>query len=151
MSEDLVGASGGVLDDVVAAMGGTPREGQASMAAEAAMAIEERRHLMVQAGTGTGKSIGYLTPLLTHCALNGVRGLVSTATLALQRQILVKDAPAVVDAVAARTGVRLDVRVLKGWSVYRRKIGITLSCSRSFSSERWCGNLWRKPSRDVRE
>lgn len=118
MSEDLVGASGGVLDDVVAAMGGTPREGQASMAAEAAMAIEERRHLMVQAGTGTGKSIGYLTPLLTHCALNGVRGLVSTATLALQRQILVKDAPAVVDAVAARTGVRLDVRVLKGWSNY---------------------------------
>ena len=116
MSADLVEASGRVLDAVVAQMGGSPREGQASMVAEGAAALEDRQHLLVQAGTGTGKSVGYLVPLLTHCATNGVRGVVSTATLALQRQILVKDAPAVVDAVASQTGARLKVAVLKGWS-----------------------------------
>ena len=118
MSADLVEASGRVLDAVVAQMGGSPREGQASMVAEGAAALEDRQHLLVQAGTGTGKSVGYLVPLLTHCATNGVRGVVSTATLALQRQILVKDAPAVVDAVASQTGARLKVAVLKGWSNY---------------------------------
>ena len=118
MSADLVEASGRVLDAVVAQMGGSPREGQASMVAEGAAALEDREHLLVQAGTGTGKSVGYLVPLLTHCATNGVRGVVSTATLALQRQILVKDAPVVVDAVASQTGARLKVAVLKGWSNY---------------------------------
>ena len=118
MSADLVEVSGRVLDAVVAQMGGSPREGQASMVAEGAAALEDRQHLLVQAGTGTGKSVGYLVPLLTHCATNGVRGVVSTATLALQRQILVKDAPVVVDAVASATGVRLKVAVLKGWSNY---------------------------------
>ena len=118
MSADLVEASGRVLDAVVAQMGGSPREGQASMVAEGAAALEDRQHLLVQAGTGTGKSVGYLVPLLTHCATNGVRGVVSTATLALQRQILVKDAPVVVDAVASQTGARLKVAVLKGWSNY---------------------------------
>ena len=118
MSEGLVEASCRVLDTVVAGMGGTAREGQASMVAEGAAALEDREHLLVQAGTGTGKSLGYLVPLLTHCATNGVRGVVSTATLALQRQILVKDAPVAVDAVASATGVRLKVAVLKGWSNY---------------------------------
>ena len=118
MSEDLVEASCRVLDAVVAGMGGAPREGQASMVAEGAAALEDREHLLVQAGTGTGKSLGYLVPLLTHCATNGVRGVVSTATLALQRQILVKDAPVAVDAVASETGVRLKVAVLKGWTNY---------------------------------
>ena len=118
MSRDLVEASGRVLDAVVSSMGGSVREGQASMVAEGAAALEDREHLLVQAGTGTGKSLGYLVPLLTHCAVSGVRGLVSTATLALQRQILVKDAPVVVDAVASATGVRLKVAVLKGWSNY---------------------------------
>ena len=118
MSEDLVEASCRVLDAVVADMGGAPREGQASMVAEGAAALEDREHLLVQAGTGTGKSLGYLVPLLTHCATNGVRGVVSTATLALQRQILVKDAPVAVDAVASETGVRLKVAVLKGWTNY---------------------------------
>ena len=118
MSQGLVEASGRVLDAVVSSMGGSAREGQASMVAEGAAALEDREHLLVQAGTGTGKSLGYLVPLLTHCAVSGVRGLVSTATLALQRQILVKDAPVAVDAVASTTGVRLKVAVLKGWSNY---------------------------------
>ena len=118
MNEDLVEVSGRVLDAVVAHMGGSAREGQASMVAEGAAALEDRHHLLVQAGTGTGKSLGYLVPLLTYCATSGVRGVVSTATLALQRQILVKDAPVAIDAVASVTGTRLKVAVLKGWSNY---------------------------------
>ena len=78
MSEDLVGASGGVLDDVVAAMGGTPREGQASMAAEAAMAIEERRHLMVQAGISAVSP-----PISAHCAFLQPFAMLFTTSLAL--------------------------------------------------------------------
>ena len=118
MSDSLVEESGRVLDAAVAAMGGVTREGQASMVSEGAAALEDRTHLLVQAGTGTGKSLGYLVPLLTHCATRGVRGVVSTATLALQRQILVKDAPVAIDAVASVTGVRLKVAVLKGWQNY---------------------------------
>ena len=76
MSDDLVEASGRVLDAAVAAMGGVTREGQASMVSEGAAALEDRTHLLVQAGTGTGKSLGYLVPLLTHCATRGVRGVV---------------------------------------------------------------------------
>lgn len=107
-----------VLDRVISSMNGSVRQGQTTMVEAISDAITHRSHLMVQAGTGTGKSVGYLVSLLTDCALNGTRGLVSTATLALQRQILMKDAPRVVDAVAEETGVRLKVSVLKGWSNY---------------------------------
>ena len=48
MSEDLVEASCRVLDAVVAGMGGAPREGQASMVAEGAAALEDREHLLVK-------------------------------------------------------------------------------------------------------
>lgn len=88
------------------------------MCVEGAATLEDRQHLSIQAGMGTGESIGCLVPLPTHCATNGVRGMTSTATLVLQRQILVKDAPAVVDAVALATGVRLKTTVLKGWLNY---------------------------------
>ncbi|WP_022868057.1 ATP-dependent DNA helicase [Schaalia vaccimaxillae] len=121
MSEDaqsLDEMSGRVLSHTIEQMGGSLREGQQEMVAHIAQSIDERGHLMVQAGTGTGKSVGYLVPLLTHSALSGRRNLVSTATLALQRQVLTKDAPVVVDAVAACTGIRPKVAVLKGWSNY---------------------------------
>lgn len=107
-----------VLDAVIEAIGGSAREGQQRMVAEIDETITNRTRLMVQAGTGTGKSIGYLVPLLVSCATTGRRALVSTATLALQRQILTKDAPIVQEAVGGITGVRPTVAVLKGWSNY---------------------------------
>ncbi len=107
-----------VLTRVLSAMGGSRREGQVRMVDEVATAIEKSEHLLVQAGTGTGKSIGYLVPVLADCVEFGHRALVTTATLALQRQILVKDAPVVVDAIAAETGTRPDVALLKGWNNY---------------------------------
>lgn len=80
--------------------------------------------LLAQAGTGTGKSLAYLSAALTSAAESGTRTVISTATLALQRQILVKDAPVVSDAVNEICGVRPSVAVLKGWSNYvcRNKI-----------------------------
>lgn len=109
---------GRVLARVVAAMGGTERPGQVRMVAEVTRALQGGEHVMVQAGTGTGKSLGYLVPVLCDCVTRDHRALVSTATLALQRQIIVKDAPAVVDAIEAETGVRPEVALLKGWSNY---------------------------------
>ncbi|MEU9509045.1 ATP-dependent DNA helicase [Micromonospora sp. NPDC048170] len=79
-----------------------------------ATAIEEcvqtREHLLVQAGTGTGKSLAYLTPALT------VDGpvVVSTATLALQSQLVDHDLPRLADAVEPVLGRRPTFAVLKG-------------------------------------
>jgi ATP-dependent DNA helicase DinG len=107
-----------LLADAVAALGGTPREGQQRMARAVTEALERQRHLLVQAGTGTGKSLAYLVPTLAHAVATGKRAVVSTATLALQRQVLTQDAPRVAEVVAARTGLRPDVALLKGWHNY---------------------------------
>jgi len=69
--------------------GGERREPQEVMATEVAVAISERRHLMAQAGTGTGKSWAYLVPAI----LAGKRTVVATATKALQDQLAGKDLP----------------------------------------------------------
>ena len=63
--------------------GGDHRPGQQRMAEAVAEAIRRRRHLVVQAGTGTGKSLAYLVPAL----LSGARVVVATATKALQDQL----------------------------------------------------------------
>ena len=90
--------------------GGEAREGQAEMAAAVGRAFGSRRHLVVQAGTGTGKSLAYLVP----AALSGEKVVVATATKALQDQLAGKDLPMVVAAV----GAELTFAVLKGRSNY---------------------------------
>lgn len=105
-----------VLGRVVNSVGGTPRAGQQEMAGKVYETLTEAAHLMVQAGTGTGKSFGYLVPAAVWAAETSSRVLVSTATLALQRQIIEHDGPAVLDALANETGVRLEMSILKGWS-----------------------------------
>ena len=79
----------GALDAAVTAIGGSPRAGQIEMAEAVANALSDRHHLLVQAGTGTGKSLAYLVPALVH----GKKVLVATATLALQRQLVERDLP----------------------------------------------------------
>ena len=69
-----------VLAGAVAALGGEERPGQIQMAEAVARAMEQHEHLLVQAGTGTGKSLGYLVPALLH----DKRVVIATATLALQ-------------------------------------------------------------------
>ena len=71
------------------------------MIQEVAQSLADGTHLLVQAGTGTGKSLGYLVPAMVHAVQAGHRVVVSTATLALQRQVLTKDAPLAADAVQA--------------------------------------------------
>jgi len=76
-------------------------------------------HLLVQAGTGTGKSLGYLAPALAHLADHpNDRVVVATATLALQAQLATKDIPAAAAACAEVTGRTVTHAVLKGRSNY---------------------------------
>ncbi|MGS2613190.1 ATP-dependent DNA helicase [Micromonospora sp. LZ34] len=95
---------------VGAVPGGAARPGQQQMAAAIEECVEAREHLLVQAGTGTGKSLAYLTPALT------VDGpvVVSTATLALQSQLVDHDLPRLADAVTPLLGRRPTFAVLKG-------------------------------------
>ena len=102
------------LAAAVEALGGSERLGQIAMAEAVAESMTEHRHLLVQAGTGTGKSLGYLVPALHHKK----RVVVATATLALQHQLVERDLPRLTKAVDGRTGVDTTYAVLKGRSNY---------------------------------
>lgn len=95
---------------VAAVPGGVPRPGQQQMAAAVAQAAATGEHLLVQAGTGTGKSLAYLVPALQ------VPGpaVVSTATLALQSQLVDHDLPRLADAAEPLLRHRPSFAVLKG-------------------------------------
>ena len=102
------------LDATVEAIGGEPREGQIEMAEAVANALSDRHHLLVQAGTGTGKSLAYLVPALVH----GKKVLVATATLALQRQLVERDLPKIKGALEKELGRELTFAVYKGVGNY---------------------------------
>ncbi|WP_432955788.1 ATP-dependent DNA helicase [Micromonospora haikouensis] len=95
---------------VGAVPGGAARPGQQQMATAISECVASGEHLLVQAGTGTGKSLGYLAPALT------VDGpvVVSTATLALQSQLVEHDLPRLAEAVEPVLGRRPTFAVLKG-------------------------------------
>ena len=103
---------GSALDDVVGALpdGGEARLGQRQMAEAVADAITHQRHLVVQAGTGTGKTLAYLVPAI----LSGKRLVVATATKALQDQLVGKDLP----FLAAHLGRPFTYASLKGRANY---------------------------------
>ncbi|MFF2329054.1 MULTISPECIES: ATP-dependent DNA helicase [unclassified Streptomyces] len=103
-----------LLHAAVTAVGGTERPGQAAMAEAVAEAVDDQAHLLVQAGTGTGKSLGYMVPALAH----GERVVVATATLALQRQLVERDLPRTVDALHPLLRRRPQFAMLKGRSNY---------------------------------
>lgn len=107
-----------MLDHTVESFGGTKREGQRHMTTAVTEAIANKRHLAVQAGTGTGKSLAYLIPALAHAVESGQRVVVSTATIALQRQLVDRDLPRVVDALAPKLSRRPTFAILKGRNNY---------------------------------
>ncbi|TQK51425.1 ATP-dependent DNA helicase DinG [Streptomyces sp. SLBN-118] len=103
-----------LLHAAVTAVGGVERPGQVTMAEAVAEAVDNNSHLLVQAGTGTGKSLGYLVPALAH----GERVVVATATLALQRQLVERDLPRTVEALHPLLRRRPEFAMLKGRSNY---------------------------------
>jgi len=103
-----------LLGDAVAALGGRERPGQVAMAEAVARAMERGEHLLVQAGTGTGKSLAYLVPSLLRSRGSGRPVVVATATLALQAQLVSRDLPRLVAAVEKRLGHRPTYAILKG-------------------------------------
>lgn len=107
-----------LLTAAVGALGGTERPGQIEMAHAVDRAIEAGEHLLVQAGTGTGKSLAYLVPALVRAPGSTEPVVVATATLALQAQLVDRDLPALVDAATPLLGRRPRWATLKGRANY---------------------------------
>ncbi|WP_305086265.1 ATP-dependent DNA helicase [Corynebacterium sp. CCUG 65737] len=115
-----------LLDAAVESLGGTQRPGQIAMAEAVSTALADERHLAVQAGTGTGKSLAYLVPSIRHAQANDTTVIVSTATLALQRQLVERDLPRLVEALDPLLPRTPTFAILKGRSNYvcLNKIGV---------------------------
>lgn len=107
-----------LLASAVSALGGKERTGQMTMAAAVDHAIETKEHLAVQAGTGTGKSLAYLVPGLRHAVRTGRTVVVSTATIALQRQLVDRDLPRLAQALTKPLGRTPEFAILKGRNNY---------------------------------
>ncbi|MBP2705712.1 ATP-dependent DNA helicase [Microbispora sp. RL4-1S] len=88
-------------------------------------AIGAKEHLAVQAGTGTGKSLAYLVPAIAHAAAAKTAVVVSTATIALQRQLVDRDLPRLADTLEDLLPHRPEFAILKGRRNYlcRHKMG----------------------------
>ncbi|WP_063006055.1 ATP-dependent DNA helicase [Nocardia salmonicida] len=107
-----------LLVTAVHALGGKERSGQTTMATAVDHAIDTKEHLAVQAGTGTGKSLAYLIPSLRHAVRTGRTVVVSTATIALQRQLVDRDLPRLAEALTKPLGRAPKFAILKGRNNY---------------------------------
>jgi ATP-dependent DNA helicase DinG len=105
---------GALLTVAVDALGGSERAGQLLMAQAVDRAIRTGEHLAVQAGTGTGKSLAYLVPAIRHAVATGTTVVVSTATIALQRQLVERDLPRLAAALEPLLGNTPSFAILKG-------------------------------------
>jgi ATP-dependent DNA helicase DinG len=103
-----------LLATAVEAVGGAERPGQVDMAEAVDRAIRTGEHLAVQAGTGTGKSLAYLVPSLRHAVAEESTVVVSTATIALQRQLVDRDLPRLAKALKSELGREPRFAILKG-------------------------------------
>jgi ATP-dependent DNA helicase DinG len=102
------------LTHAVEAVGGAEREGQVEMAEAVGRAIRTGEHLAVQAGTGTGKSLAYLVPAIRHAVEDETTVVVSTATIALQRQLVDRDLPRLAKSLKKPLGREPTFAILKG-------------------------------------
>jgi ATP-dependent DNA helicase DinG len=107
-----------LLATAVAALGGSERRGQVEMAEAVTHAFDSGEHLAVQAGTGTGKSLAYLVPAIARAVATDKPVVVSTATIALQRQLVDRDLPALADSLAGELPRRPKFALLKGRGNY---------------------------------
>ena len=107
-----------MLAAAVDALGGSERAGQVAMAEAVAQAFDTGEHLAVQAGTGTGKSLAYLVPALARAVETDCPVVVSTATIALQRQLVERDLPRLADSLQPYLPRRPRFAILKGRGNY---------------------------------
>ncbi|MEQ0561887.1 ATP-dependent DNA helicase [Amycolatopsis sp. NEAU-NG30] len=103
-----------LLTHAVESVGGAERPGQVKMADAVGRAIRTGEHLAVQAGTGTGKSLAYLVPAIRHAVEKEATVVVSTATIALQRQLVDRDLPRLAKALKKPLGREPTFAILKG-------------------------------------
>ncbi|MEV8633575.1 ATP-dependent DNA helicase [Streptosporangium sp. NPDC051023] len=103
-----------LLSTAVAAVGGVERPGQIEMVRAVEHAISSGDHLAVQAGTGTGKSLAYLIPSIRHAMTSKGAVVVSTATIALQRQLVDRDLPRLSEALTPQLPHQPTFAILKG-------------------------------------
>jgi ATP-dependent DNA helicase DinG len=102
------------LKAVVGVLGGENREGQIEMMHAVDESLRSGQHLLVQAGTGTGKSVAYLLPAILFAMEKKQPVVISTATLALQRQLVSRDLPRIADALAKVLKRKPTFAVAKG-------------------------------------
>ncbi|WJY98195.1 ATP-dependent DNA helicase [Corynebacterium fournieri] len=120
MAEDepLSQSTTDLLAAAVESLGGARRAGQVKMAEAVTKALDSQRHLAVQAGTGTGKSLAYLVPAIRYAQANETTVVVSTATIALQRQLVDRDLPRLADALEPLLPQRPTFAIQKGRNNY---------------------------------
>ena len=114
MSNSDIPAVPDLLARAVTALGGTQRPGQVQMAEAVTHAFASGEHLAVQAGTGTGKSLAYLVPAIARALADQTPVVVSTATIALQRQLVDRDLPRLADALTEMLPRKPRFALLKG-------------------------------------
>ncbi len=107
-----------LLDVAVAALNGKPRAGQIEMLKDVDKALETSRHLVIQAGTGTGKSLAYLVPAIRYAQEHEETVVVSTSTIALQRQLIHRDLPRLAQALAPHLPAEPTFAMMKGRGNY---------------------------------
>ncbi len=117
-SREVANVVTNLLKIAVKGLGGASRPGQVQMAEAVANAFESGEHLAVQAGTGTGKSLAYLVPSIARALQTEQPVVVSTATIALQRQLVDRDLPRLVNSLAEALPRKPTFALLKGRGNY---------------------------------
>lgn len=117
-SREVANVVTNLLKIAVKGLGGAGRAGQVQMAEAVANAFESGEHLAVQAGTGTGKSLAYLVPSIARALQTEQPVVVSTATIALQRQLVDRDLPRLVNSLADALPRKPTFALLKGRGNY---------------------------------
>lgn len=117
-SREVANVVTNLLKIAVKGLGGASRPGQLEMAEAVSHAFESGEHLAVQAGTGTGKSLAYLVPSIARALQTEQPVVVSTATIALQRQLVDRDLPRLVNSLADALPRKPTFALLKGRGNY---------------------------------
>lgn len=126
-----------------------PREPQQTMYEAVTEAIENSKHLIVEAGTGTGKGLAYLIPIILHSLSHpDARYVISTATIGLQQQLAYKDVP---NAVAALENAGLMTPGQFTWTVLKGKSNYLCHSRAEAFTDRIAGQSWEAANRLARK